>query len=50
MNEWIDKTSNAPKSLYDKLRGASYKIIVKNRVQGQSKYMYFMDDFFIKSP
>ena len=35
--EWIDKTSNAPKSLYNKLRGASNQIIVNNHVQGQSK-------------
>ena len=33
----IYKTSNAPKSLYDKLRGASNQIIFKNRVHGQSK-------------
>ena len=36
MNEWIDKTK-AHESLYDKLRGASNQILVKNRVQGQSK-------------
>ena len=30
MNEWIDKTSIAPKFLYNKLRGASNQIIVKN--------------------
>ena len=32
--ERIDKTSNAPESLYDTLRGASNQIIVKNRVKG----------------
>ena len=30
----MDKTSNAPKSLYNKLKGASNQIIVKNHAQG----------------
>ena len=34
MDGQIDRTSNAPKSLYDKLRDASNQIIVKNRVNG----------------
>ena len=33
----MNETSNVPKSLCDKLRGALNQIIVKNRVQGQSK-------------
>ena len=40
MKEWIYKKSNAPKSLYDKLRGDSNQIIVKNRAQGQTLYWY----------
>ena len=42
----MNKTSNVPKSLYDKLRGASNKIIIKNQSQSHQNKSNMRSNYY----